>query len=626
MNSKQPALPQAFEIARPHVPPAFLVALVVIGYAILLAVPAWLASVHDGWSDPDAMMRMTEVRELLAGQGWYNMNEARLMPPLGMISHWSRYIDAPLAGMILALEPFVGRSQAELLTLNLWPPFLFLPFAAGVIAVARRFGGWTAAGCALLLTALSPQVTALFKPGDIDHHNVQAILLVWLLAGLVRADLSLRWAAFAGAMAASSLAIGMETLLAVVLAAGGLAIAWVHNGDRWRRALATFGLSLAVVTTVHFFANVGPDRWLAGACDNLSIVYVMLAGLGGFGTAVIGLVFRGRNDGVPGMLMRGGALASLACLLITLTAVFYPACLHGPYGQVDPRLGPIWLDHVSEAQSIAQTLVNQPWLIPPLYLTIFLAILFSLNALRRMPGEERYAYGIVLSIVVGSLAIGLIQLRALVGAQVVASASVGVAASLVFSRTAGRNDSSAVLSRWSWLLTAPMLWYIAVIPLEKLMNKTSPGAVDQAEASCQAVMGTALETLPKGLVVSTSNFGSFLLYRTEHAVLSAPYHRDAAGILAAQAIFASPDGAAETASVGGTYLAVCLSDPELTMIAKDSPSSLAASLIAGKAPAWLEPLTVADGTAVYRVRGAAAGSADVTGSLPALGLRDSLFD
>jgi hypothetical protein len=427
-------------------------------------------------------------------------------------------------------------------------------------------------------------------------------------------------------MAASSLAIGLETLLAVVLAAGGLAIAWVHNGDHWRRALTTFGLSLALVTTAHFFATVGPDRWTVGACDNLSIVYVVLAGLGGLGTALIGLIFHGRNDGLPGMLMRGGALASLACLLITLTAVFYPACLHGPYGQVDPRLGPIWLDHVAEAQSVLQTFLNQPWLIPPLYITVLLAVAFSVTALRRMPVEERYTYGIVLSIVVGSFVIGLIQLRALVGAQVVASASVGVAAALVFARTAGRDDSSAVLARWLWLTTAPILWYLAVIPLEKMLGPADPGAVDQAEANCQAVMGNALETLPTGLVVSTSNFGSYILYRTGHSVLSAPYHRDAAGILAAQAIFASPDGASETASVGGAYLAVCLADPELDMIAKATPNSLAAALVAGKAPAWLEPITVADGTAVYRVRGNAAGAADVTGSLPGLGLRDSLFD
>jgi hypothetical protein len=41
-------------------------------------------------------MRLVEVRDLIAGQGWFDLTQHRLDPP-GVSIHWSRVIDAPLA-------------------------------------------------------------------------------------------------------------------------------------------------------------------------------------------------------------------------------------------------------------------------------------------------------------------------------------------------------------------------------------------------------------------------------------------------------------------------------------------------------------------------------------------------
>ena len=45
----------------------------------------------------DDAMRLVQVRDLLAGQGWFDLTQYRLNPPDGVAMHWSRLIDLPIA-------------------------------------------------------------------------------------------------------------------------------------------------------------------------------------------------------------------------------------------------------------------------------------------------------------------------------------------------------------------------------------------------------------------------------------------------------------------------------------------------------------------------------------------------
>ncbi|MET0668439.1 MAG: hypothetical protein ABWY66_00380 [Xanthobacteraceae bacterium] len=52
--------------------------------------------------DTDDAMRLVEMRAWLNGpgllSGWYDLHQSRLQPPDGVDMHWSRLIDAGLAG------------------------------------------------------------------------------------------------------------------------------------------------------------------------------------------------------------------------------------------------------------------------------------------------------------------------------------------------------------------------------------------------------------------------------------------------------------------------------------------------------------------------------------------------
>ena len=73
--------------------------------------------------DPDSFLRLVQVRDLLAGQGWFDLVQHRMDPPGGALIHWSRLIDAPIAGLILLGNLF---GDGERFALTAWPLLLLL--------------------------------------------------------------------------------------------------------------------------------------------------------------------------------------------------------------------------------------------------------------------------------------------------------------------------------------------------------------------------------------------------------------------------------------------------------------------------------------------------------------------
>src|SRR5687767_2656618 len=87
----------------------------------LAAILIFLEQGKGAWSlrrgDPDNYMRLVQVRDLLAGQGWFDLVQHRVNPPEGLHTHWSRLADLPYAIPILLLRPLLGAELAERVTL-----------------------------------------------------------------------------------------------------------------------------------------------------------------------------------------------------------------------------------------------------------------------------------------------------------------------------------------------------------------------------------------------------------------------------------------------------------------------------------------------------------------------------
>src|SRR3954466_12516374 len=99
----------------------------------LLPYTRWAQINPFALGDNDANLRIMQVRALIAGQGWYDLRQYRLNPPMGADIHWSRLVDLPIAGIKLALAPLAGGAGAEKAAVAIAP---LLPMAAAMTAVA----------------------------------------------------------------------------------------------------------------------------------------------------------------------------------------------------------------------------------------------------------------------------------------------------------------------------------------------------------------------------------------------------------------------------------------------------------------------------------------------------------
>ena len=103
-----------------------------LGIAIWYVWQRWAAIQWLSLGDTDDNMRLMQVRGWLAGQGWFDLTNYRLDPPVGFNIHWSRLVDLPIAGLIVLLRPIVGGVEAEKLACGIAP---LLPMAITLVAL-----------------------------------------------------------------------------------------------------------------------------------------------------------------------------------------------------------------------------------------------------------------------------------------------------------------------------------------------------------------------------------------------------------------------------------------------------------------------------------------------------------
>src|SRR3954470_2722048 len=217
----------------------------------------WL--MHGVSLDTDSAMRLVEVRDLRAGQGWFDTVQHRINSPYGLPMHWSRLVDAPLALLSLVSEQFA---------LIAWPLALMAASLLLLARLAERLGGRAAAGAVLVLALLCPELYATFTPGNIDHHGLQLVLMLMALLGVI----DQRPGPTAVAVAVS-LGVGLESLPYALVA---IAFSLADQG-RSRK----FGLTLAATALLLLVGTTADPYRTVPVCDTYSLFYAVLLMVGG---------------------------------------------------------------------------------------------------------------------------------------------------------------------------------------------------------------------------------------------------------------------------------------------------------------------------------------------------------
>jgi hypothetical protein len=554
--------------------------------------------------DNDSLMRLVEVRDLVAGQGWFDLHQYRLGPDGGLEMHWSRLVDAPIAAIILVATPLAGSvAAAETIAKILWPALLFCFTLFFILRASRLFGGDAAVLPAVVISAPALHFISIFSPGALDHHNVQLLLASAALCLLLEAPTVRPAALLSGVCAALMLAVGMET--APYVAVLGLCVAglFLFRGAGDGRTARDFGMGFAGVCALAFFATVPASAWSAAQCDAFSVAHFAIGALAG-----LGLAAAASNEAASRTLGRRLlALGLLGVAVAALAVLAFPQCIADPYSMVDARLRKDWLDHVSEAQPLFTLITANPGMVVARYVTPAIGLAWMVLSLRGRPWRrEDVLVGAVLA---AAFAVSVWQVR---GSNFsIAFAVIPLAAWIAGWRVRARANPSGWVSAKMivvWVVSLNASWTGAAAAASAAFERKAPGASeDSSPALCQDAQDfAALAALPKEMVLSISNLGSPILASSGHRVLSAPYHRNVEGnTLALDALTGSPDEARaiiERHRVG--LVAVCPGNAESKLLAGQAPDGFLAKLMEGSVPAWLEPVA---GSAeaplrLYRVR------------------------
>lgn len=576
---------------------AFLWLLVAIGFASLNA-PADLAATlfHLRVPDTDDAMRLVEVRDLVNGQGWYDLVQYRFGPPGGILSHWSRLVDAPLAALVIAGTPLLGQPLALGLAAVLWPSFLFGLYALILYRGIRAWFGTRAAILGLLVATQTLGVTMQFAAGRVDHHDVQLTAILGLVLAIARGTGPA--GILAGLLGALSLAVGLEALPFLAVGALFLTGDWVLRGRPALPAFLGFGIALGLCTPLLFGWQTAPALWGRTACDALSPPWLFLAVAGaGLSLACAGLdrVLTRRRDRI--LLVTGVGTAMVAGF-----ATLFPVCLAGPFTGMTALVRDHWLLKVNEMASAATFIARGQWDALAFYPVVILA---TLTATRfTISGPRRRLFGVAAAVLWPGLILGLSEFRGLY----VVSGLVPLVAGPFIDRVL---DSLGRQGRAPWRLRGSVAvalglvstaWVAPIVLGETLLPQVRTAPDPAGAITCRSAEALApLAGLPAGTVLAPVFMGPAILLHTPHAVVAAPYHRAVSNIAAAlRGLGGTKDDLRRVIEAQGVrYLVTCPARPADDL---QDEAAFVTRLTKDEAQAdWLKPLPGSKTVKIWQV-------------------------
>lgn len=552
-------------------------ALVLAG--VLTAAWTWVnrAALAAWWlPDTDDAVRLRQILDWIGGQRFRDLAQHRI-GFAGVPMHWSRLPDLVPAALIVLLRGVLGEQHAVIVAVVAWPAALFAAtlFACARIARAIRGRGIDA----MVLAAIAYPATTLFQPGRIDHHGLQIVLLLVVVAAIVRAG-GWRRGVAAGVASAASVAIGMEMLPLLIVAGSVIVWRWAVAGKRGGALAHGYAAGL-IAALLLAGAVLRTDGWAYPACDGFdATVFRAALAAAGVLAALVVVGAQARAGRARLALVVAAGVVAAGVVAAGLVTWLSPACAR-PYGAVDPVVARLWLRRVAEAEPLFGA--DPRWALS--YAGLMVAGLVAgvwLAWRTRAPG----AVAIVL-MQAAALAVTTSQLRGAYAGAVLAAPVLAV----VIGAARARGAAAVFVA---WLVSAGISY--------PLLARALPGpqAADDAAVCETPTTIAALARLPAGVVWAPIDLGARIVAMTHHRALAAPYHRDNAGNRFFLDVAARSARRAEPLlrAAGVDYIVACPAAFAPFARARQ-PGTVAALFAAGMRPAWLAP--VADAPGVFRL-------------------------
>lgn len=588
------------------------IALIVWGLMSLIAIAAkWQAIGALDLSDTDDAMRMAQVRDLLAGQGWWDLAQYRVNPAGGgVLMHWSRLVDAPLAAGILLLKPLFGQAMAERIVMALWPPLLGAALSVACALGYRNLSDRRIAYVVPLFLIMSGYILVQFRPLRIDHHGWQIFLAMLVMAQALR-PASWRAGLLGGLFAAALLAVSIEGLPVVALFAGLAALRWALDGrDDDRARLCGYMGALAGGAILLQFVTRGPLGLVGSWCDSLSAPYMAAF----VAAAAVSFAAARAN---PAVVWVRFSLLGLAGVAAAGALVWTePQCANGPFATLDPIVVQYWYRNVLEGQPLwAAKPHDMIHVLVPSLVGLAGAILAWRNC---ADAADRRNWATVIVALAGAAALSLFVFRTVSTAHLFAlpgCAWLGLRA-WAWARTIASTVPRILASAMA-ALTLPLLGSMAVAALltplvPALRDEEKRATAEKVEANrykgnCLDPAAIAdLNRLRATTLLTPIDLGAPLVFWTRHSLVATPHHRNSHAMADTIRAFAGDPAKAEAMvrRQQATLVVFCRTANDFTKYRLARKDSLAAQLYAGTPPAWLEAVPIASraGLSVWRVK------------------------
>ena len=568
--------------------PLFAAAIALVVFIASQGKHAELAAL--AFRDPDDALRLAQVRDWMAGQGWFDVSQHRMNGTGGGLMHWSRLVDLPIALVIWIAGAFADSPQAERIALVV-VPLATLTIALALLGlIARRLVGDDGTLLVIVLVIASITVLRQFEPMRIDHHGWQATAALAMTLGLMAERRSLG-AFLAGLAAAAWLAISIEGLPFAAAALGLVVVryAWSNEAGPLRGYAVGLALGSVGLTALTRGAAVLEDR----ACDALTMAYLPSITAAAVGvTILLSVSLRSTPSRIMG-------LVAVALALGWVLMGSASACAGGPFAALDPLVEQLWYLRIDEGLPLwrlTPSLAAVSMLLPAI------GLICSIAAWRHTHGAHARNWATVIALLVAALVATALLNRFDTVAKLLALPG-GVAAITLLRNWARRQRHVA-----GWAVAGASIVLVALpMPVLAIALAIVDPRPDGGQIGCMRPREiAALDQLATpARLLAPLDIGPAILVETRHSVLATGHHRNADAMRDVIATFTGSSDEARriAARTRVQYIVICPEMTELDGYVAAHRNGFASRLTYGIAPSWLEPVRLQGTTLrIWRVR------------------------
>lgn len=491
--------------------------------------------------NPDAWLRLSLLRDWLAGENFFDHSVSRTNAPFGgVVSPWTRPLDFILAALA-KLMPANANDMKLLMTAAVYPALLAIAAAVTMAQGALKvFRHNHVLACTLILMIASPYMPDYFRPGDVDHHGLLSALWCGAVVLLLNARPSRASSLAMGALLGTVIWISPEGLMpfCALAAIRGFGALRAKDGAREQcdEVLWT-ATGCATICTLALFVEIPAGEIVKRTTyDTLSLAHAVFLWLCAAGAIVLRITW----PNISSIRTRLAVAAIAGCAILVCMYALYPKFFHGPFVDADPYIVETFLPMVQEAQPLFGTLsfgLLRTLMEPALAAVLLAAAFFRCGMLRPERRRKLLVLGTLLAL---TFALTCFQTRWIYYMEPVAI--IICAALLPVMAVRGRTFRFAP-RRWQpylWLVLATFVTTGA--SFAPLLLPAQAGT--RPTAACLHEMRYVVETgqLQKLLgerpqvVYTLADLGGEVLFFSPHRIIAGNYHREADGMKDANAL------------------------------------------------------------------------------------------